>query len=220
MLIDINYFVGNSTIALILINSGWESVIVLREFMKRIFTHKKESDCKVSAQPLTKPVPAFESPLKDSYNNSYVLSKDNTKYSLVSWLLTLMRFIRLIWGSPSGMIQSPLKFSTPSPKLSDRVTSPLVNSSAAINPAMYLSPSKGPGIGATWSAALDEQLNKPSGTDSSSHKSISNELAKDIVSGPQTSRAEFGKVAKPAKIILDREILSPELVMLIVMICY
>lgn len=118
------------------------------------------------------------------------------------------------------MIQSPLKFSTPSPKLSDRVTSPLVNSSVPINPAMYLSPSKGPGIGATWSAALDEQLNKPSGTDSSSQKSISKELGKENVSGSQTSRVEFGKISKPAKILLDREILSPELVTLIMVILY
>ena len=117
-----------------------------------------------------------------------------------------------MWGSPSGMIQSPLKFSTPSPALSERVTSPLINSSAAMHSAMFLSPSKGVGIGSTWSAALDEQLNKPSGTDSSSHNSISKELGKENVAGSQISRAEFGKISKPVKIVLDREILSPELV--------
>jgi hypothetical protein len=73
-----SYFSGNSSIALILINATWEILILIREFMKRIFAHKKEPEAKSVATPLTKP-PAFESPLKDSYNNSSALSKENTK---------------------------------------------------------------------------------------------------------------------------------------------
>ena len=73
------YSLGNSSIALILINAIWESLIFIREFMKRIFAHKKETEIKNIAQPLTKPSPAFESPLKDSYNNSSALMKETTK---------------------------------------------------------------------------------------------------------------------------------------------
>ena len=72
------YSLGNSSIALILINAIWESLIFIREFMKRIFAHKKETEIKNIAQPLTKPSPAFESPLKDSYNSS-ALMKETTK---------------------------------------------------------------------------------------------------------------------------------------------
>lgn len=47
--------------------------------MKRIFAHKKETEIKSVSQPLSKPSPAFDSPLKDSYNNSSALTKENTK---------------------------------------------------------------------------------------------------------------------------------------------
>lgn len=74
------FFQGNSTIALILVNFTWEAFIILREFMRRIFSYKKESETKISGQPpLVKPIPAFESPLKDSYFNSSALKKENTK---------------------------------------------------------------------------------------------------------------------------------------------
>lgn len=75
----IYFFVGNSSITLILINCTWEVLIFVREFMKRIFAHKKEPEIKSNDQPLVKPLPAYESPLKDSYNNSSSLSKENTK---------------------------------------------------------------------------------------------------------------------------------------------
>lgn len=107
---------------------------------------------------------------------------------------------------------SPLKFSTPSPKLSERVTSPLVNA-PNVTPSMIFSPSKGFGNGAIWSAALDEQLNRPRG-DSSSQNASAKEVGKENL-GPQASKPEHGKtgtLSKPAKIILEREILSPEMV--------
>lgn len=76
---------------------------------------------------------------------------------------------------------------------------------------MFLSPSKGVGIGAVWSAALDEQLSKPV-TESPKQTSTSKESGKENVSGSQTSKAEIGKtgITKPKKIIVDREVLSPE----------
>lgn len=76
-----NFFfvLGNSLIALILIYFIWESFIFIREFMKRIFAHKKETEIKSVSQLLSKPSPAFDSPLKDSYNNSSALTKENTK---------------------------------------------------------------------------------------------------------------------------------------------
>lgn len=73
------FFLGNSLIVLISINFIWEGLIFIREFMKRIFAHKKETEIKNVAQPLTKPSPAFDSPLKDSYTNSSALMKENTK---------------------------------------------------------------------------------------------------------------------------------------------
>lgn len=79
---------------------------------------------------------------------------------------------------------------------------------------MFLSPSKGGvGIGSVWSAALDEQLNKAS-IESSAKISTSKELGKENISGSQASKTESGttKITKPAKIIFEREILSPELV--------
>ena len=54
-------------------------MIVIREFMKRIFAHKNMPEGKGSIPPLSKPLPAFESPLKDSYTNSSSLLKENTK---------------------------------------------------------------------------------------------------------------------------------------------
>jgi hypothetical protein len=79
-LCDYFCFLGNSSIALISVNFIWESLIFIREFMKRLFAHKKETEFKNVAQPLTKPSPAFDSPLKDSYTDSSVfMMKDNTK---------------------------------------------------------------------------------------------------------------------------------------------
>lgn len=123
------------------------------------------------------------------------------------------------WGSPSGIIQSPLKFSTPSPKFSERVTSPLATSSiaTAAAAAMVMSPSRGVGIGSTWSAALDEQLNKPANENISSQKLASKDFSKEKASGSHASKADSSRSpghAKPAKIVIDREILSPELVKL------
>lgn len=117
---------------------------------------------------------------------------------------------RLNWGSPSGILKSPLKIS--SPKLSERVISPLTTAST-VSPTMFLSPSKGVGIGSVWSAALDEQLNKSS-TESSSKTSASKEVGKENVSGSQSSKADIGRtqVTKPVKNKIEREVLSPELV--------
>lgn len=119
----------------------------------------------------------------------------------------------MTWGSPSGILQSPLKLLSPSPKLSERVTSPLTTASA-VNPSMFLSPSKGVGIGATWSAALDEQLNKPSTESPSQTSKNLKESGKENVSGSQSAKTDFGKmqIKKPVKLTIDREILSPELV--------
>ena len=111
------------------------------------------------------------------------------------------------------MIQSPLKFSTPSPKLSERVTSPLANSSIA-SAGMIMSPSRGVGIGSTWSAALDEQLNKPV-NEKVSQNLATKDSGKENVSGSHLGKMDSSKsvgLSKPAKIIIDREILSPELV--------
>jgi hypothetical protein len=109
-------------------------------------------------------------------------------------------------------LQSPLKFASPSPKLSERVTSPLTTAST-VKPSMFLSPSKGVGIGATWSAALDEQLNKPV-SEPSTQTSTSKELGKENISGSQGSKTELSKAhaKKPANLVIDREVLSPELV--------
>lgn len=116
-------------------------------------------------------------------------------------------------------MQSPLKFSTPSPKISERVTSPLATSSIA-TAAMVMSPSRGVGIGSTWSAALDEQLNKP-GNENASQKPSSKDSGKENnVSGSHLSRMDSLRSdgdAKPAKVIFVREILSPELVKLVKM---
>lgn len=65
-----------------MINFIWESLNFIREFMNRIFAHKKEAEIKNIVQPLTKPSVAFESPLKDSYDNSSAaaaIMKENTK---------------------------------------------------------------------------------------------------------------------------------------------
>lgn len=98
--------------------------------------------------------------------------------------------------------------------LLDRVTSPMLNSSVAINATTYLSPSMGASNGSAWSAALDEQLNKPiSGNEPSSQSTNSKEIGKENISGSQASRGEFGRISKaPAKVVIDREILSPEMV--------
>lgn len=107
-------------------------------------------------------------------------------------------------------MKSPLKLS--SPKLSERVTSPLTTA-PTVNPVMFLSPSKGVGIGSVWSAALDEQLNKSS-TESSSKTSTSKEVGKENISGSQSSKTDMERtqVTKPVKNIIEREVLSPELV--------
>ena len=78
---------------------------------------------------------------------------------------------------------------------------------------MILSPSKGVGIGSVWSAALDEQLNKTN-VESSSKTLTSKELGKENISGSQPSKIDLGitQIKKPAKIIIEREVLSPELV--------
>ena len=118
-----------------------------------------------------------------------------------------------MWGSPSGMIQSPLKISTPSPKLSERVTSPLATSSIP-TATMARSPSRGVGIGSTWSAALDEQLNKI-GSENISQKSALKDSGKENITGSHVSIVDSSKsdgITKPAKTIIHREILSPELV--------
>ena len=107
-----------------------------------------------------------------------------------------------------------MKFSTPSPKFSEHVKSPLTTAPSTLSPLNVLSPSKGVGIGATWSAALDELLNKPS-TEPSTQSSAVKELGKETGFGSQPSESDSSKVGgviKPAKIIIDREILSPELV--------
>ena len=108
------------------------------------------------------------------------------------------------------MIQSPLKFATPSPKLSERVTSPLATSSIA-TAAMVMSPSRGVGIGSTWSAALDEQLNKPE-AEKVSQKLAAKDSGKENISGSKVDSLKSSVTSKPTKIIIDREILSPELV--------
>ena len=108
------------------------------------------------------------------------------------------------------MIQSPLKFATPSPKLSERVTSPLATSSIA-TAAMAMSPSRGVGIGSTWSAALDEQLNKPE-AEKLSQKLTAKDSGKENISGSKVDSLKSSVASKPTKIIIDREILSPELV--------
>lgn len=115
----------------------------------------------------------------------------------------------MAWGSPSGILKSPLKIS--SPIISERVTSPLTAASTvSLSPGMFLSPSKGVGIGSVWSAALDEQLNKTT-TESSSKLSTSKEAGKENIS---TSQSDVGRtqITKPAKIIIEREVLSPEMV--------
>lgn len=66
-------------IIILLLNALRETFIIFQEFMKRIFAHKKESVKVSTATPLTKPVPAFESPLKDSYASSSFLAKDNPR---------------------------------------------------------------------------------------------------------------------------------------------
>lgn len=112
------------------------------------------------------------------------------------------------------MIQSPLKFSTPSPKFSERVTSPLATSSIATTAAMVMSPSRGVGIGSTWSAALEEQLNKPA-SENVSQKQASKDSGKENVPGSHVNKVDDSRSVghtKPAKIIIDREILSPEMV--------
>ena len=76
---------------------------------------------------------------------------------------------------------------------------------------MILSPSKGVGIGSVWSAALDEQLNKTSVESSSSKASTSKELGKENISSSQPD-LRMTQITKPAKIIIEREVLSPELV--------
>lgn len=125
-----------------------------------------------------------------------------------------MKFIdfhfRLTWGSPSVILKSPLKLS--SPKLSERVTSPLTTAST-VSPGMFLSPSKGVGIGSVWSSALDEQLSKSS-TESSSKTLNTKEVGKENISTSMTSKTDLGgtQVTKPSKIIIDREVLSPEMV--------
>lgn len=92
------------------------------------------------------------------------------------------------------------------------MTSPLAAASA-VKPVMFLSPSKGVGIGATWSAALDEQLNKPI-SETSTQTSTFKEAGKENVSGSQGSKTELSKtqIKKPANLVFDREVLSPELV--------
>ena len=65
--------------ALIFINAVREGFVLFREFMKGIFIHKKDPIKTVIGVPLTKPIPAFESPLKDSYANSSALHKEKTK---------------------------------------------------------------------------------------------------------------------------------------------
>lgn len=92
------------------------------------------------------------------------------------------------------------------------MTSPLTSASI-VNPVIFLSPSKGVGIGSVWSAALDEQLNKTS-VESSSKTPTSKELGKENISGSQASKTVLGttQITKPAKIIIEREDLSPELV--------
>ena len=110
-------------------------------------------------------------------------------------------------------MQSPLKFSTPSPKLSERVTSPVGNAKNVAS-STILSPSKGVGIGSTWSAALEEQLNRPR-TDSSDQSATSKEMVKENIFGsqsPKTESRKSGPLSKPTRIVLEREILSPELV--------
>lgn len=108
------------------------------------------------------------------------------------------------------MVQSPLKFATPSPKLSERVTSPLATSSIA-TAAMVMSPSRGVGIGSTWSAALDEQLNKPE-AEKVSQKLAGKDSGKENNAGSKIDSLKSSVTSKPTKIIIDREILSPELV--------
>ena len=112
---------------------------------------------------------------------------------------------RMSWGSP-------LKFSTPSPKLSERVVSPL-NIGSSINLSTILSPSKGVGIGSTCSLALDEYLNRPSKDYSQTY--FLNEAKKENITGTNTSENDYHKndsFKKPMKIITEREILSPEMV--------
>lgn len=107
---------------------------------------------------------------------------------------------------------SPLNCLTPSPKLSERVTSPLAHATN-VTPSHVLSPSKSVGIGATWSAALDEQLNRP--RSDFAQNSSSKEVGKENIAGSQTSKIDHKKSAptpKSSKIILEREILTPEMV--------
>lgn len=84
---------------------------------------------------------------------------------------------------------------------------------------MAMSPSRGVGIGSTWSAALDEQLNKPV-SENVSQNLASKDSGKENVPGSHESKVDSsrsaGGHAKPAKIIIDREILSPDLVKIIV----
>ena len=114
------------------------------------------------------------------------------------------------WNSPSGILKSPLQHS--SPNISERVTSPVTNASTH-TPLNFLSPSKGAGIGSVWSAALDEQLKK-SGSEPSSKASNSKEVGKENLIGSQFSKTDMGNssVIKPTKTIVEREVLSPELV--------
>lgn len=71
---------GNSLIGVILIIATWETFVLFREFMKRIFSHKKEAINLTTSVPLSIVKPAFESPLKDSYtDSSLLLLKENTK---------------------------------------------------------------------------------------------------------------------------------------------
>lgn len=109
------------------------------------------------------------------------------------------------WGSP-------LKFSTPSPKLSERVVSPL-NIVSSVNLSTIVSPSKGVGIGSTCSLALDEYLNRPS--KDYSQTSFLKEAKKENIAGINTSGIDYLKndlLKKPMKIVAEREILSPEMV--------
>lgn len=84
---------------------------------------------------------------------------------------------------------------------------------------MVMSPSRGVGIGSTWSAALDEQLNRPV-NENVAQKLASKDSGKENVPGSHESKVDSsrsaGGHAKPAKIIIDREILSPELVKMMV----
>lgn len=81
--------------------------------------------------------------------------------------------------------------------------------------ALPVSPLRGGvGIGSTWSAALDEQLNNI-GDENTSQKVSTKDSGKENLAGSPVTKIESSKSnsqTKHAKIIFEREILSPEMV--------